>query len=167
VLRVQLRKLPQIIGKMRASKYRIREALQRFPQVRLRRIVDERGDTGCFLLTTFASAELAREVNQALRAEGIVTFSQGINNVLMTEWGLHIYYNIPSLVHKTGVDKGNAPWSLAENRDSRTEYGKGTCPHADSLFERTCLLAVPSCLTEKDENDIIAAFDKVLTAIAS
>lgn len=167
VLRVQLRKLPQIIGKMRASKYRIREALQRFPQVRLRRIVDERGDTGCFLLTTFASAELAREVNQALRAEGIVTFSQGINNILMTEWGLHIYYNIPSLVHKTGVDKGNAPWSLAENRDSRTEYGKGTCPHADSLFERTCLLAVPSCLTEKDENDIIAAFDKVLTAIAS
>jgi dTDP-4-amino-4,6-dideoxygalactose transaminase len=167
VLRVQLRKLPQIIGNMRASKYRIREALKKFPQVKLRRIVDERGDTSCFLLTTFATPELAREVNQALRAEGIVTFSQGINDIVMTEWGLHIYYNIPSLVHKTGVDKRNAPWSLAENKDSRTEYGKGTCPRADSLFERTCLLAIPSCLTETDENDIIAAFDKVLTALVS
>jgi dTDP-4-amino-4,6-dideoxygalactose transaminase len=167
ILRVQLRKLPAIIGKMRASKYRIREALKRFPQVGLRRIMDERGDTSCFLLTTYPAPELARQVNQALRAEGIVTFSQGINDIVMTDWGLHLYYNIPSLVHKTGVDKRNAPWSLVENKDSRTEYGKGTCPRADSLFERTCLLAVPSCLTEKDENDIIAAFEKVLTAIAS
>jgi 8-amino-3,8-dideoxy-alpha-D-manno-octulosonate transaminase len=166
VLRVQLRKLPQIISKMRASKYRFREALRRFPQVQLRRIVDERGDTGCFFLTTFAAPELARAVNRALRAEGIVTFSQGINDVLMTEWGLHLYYNIPSLVQKTGIDKRNSPWSLAENQGSRTEYGKGTCPHADSLFERTNLLAVPSNLTEQDEDDIITAFDKVLTALA-
>jgi 8-amino-3,8-dideoxy-alpha-D-manno-octulosonate transaminase len=105
-------------------------------------------------------------VNRALRAEGIVTFSQGINDVLMTEWGLHLYYNIPSLVQKTGIDKRNSPWSLAENQGSRTEYGKGTCPHADSLFERTNLLAVPSNLTEQDEDDIITAFDKVLTALA-
>jgi 8-amino-3,8-dideoxy-alpha-D-manno-octulosonate transaminase len=165
ILRVQLRKLPQIIGKMRASKYRLREELKRFPQVGLRKILDERGDTGCFLLTTYATPELAQEVNRALRAEGIVTFSQGVSNVVMTEWGLHIYYNIPSLVHKTGVDKQNSPWSLAENKDSKTEYGKGSCPRADSLFERTCLLAVPSNLTEKDEIDIMNAFDKVLTAL--
>ena len=166
VLRVQLRKLPNIIGKMHASKYRIREALKRFPQASLRRIVDERGDTGCFLLVTFSTPQLASEVNRALRAEGIVTFSQGINDIVMADWGLHLYYNIPSLVHKTGIDKRNSPWSLVENKDSRTEYGKGTCPHADSLFERTNLLAVPSNLTTKDEEDIIAAFDKVLTALA-
>ncbi|MFP5226390.1 MAG: DegT/DnrJ/EryC1/StrS family aminotransferase [Acidobacteriota bacterium] len=166
ILRVQLRKLPQIIGHMRASKYRIREALKKFPQVRLRRIVDERGDTGCFLLVTFPSPDLARQINEALRAEGIVTFSQGINDILMTSCGLHLYYNIPSLVHKTGIDKRNAPWSLAENKDSRTDYAKGTCPQADSLFERTNLLAIPSNLTTGDEDDIIAAFDKVLTAMA-
>jgi dTDP-4-amino-4,6-dideoxygalactose transaminase len=166
ILRVQLRKLPQVTGHMRASKYRIREALKKFPQLRLRRIVDERGDTGCFLLTTFATPDLARAVNQALRAEGIVTFTQGINDILMTSWGLHLYYNIPSLVQKTGVDKRNSPWSLAENKDSRTDYAKGTCPQADSLFERTNLLAIPSNLTTKDEDDIIAAFEKVLTALA-
>jgi hypothetical protein len=30
------------------------------------------------------------------------------------------------------------------------------------LFERSILLAIPSCLTETDEDDIIHAFRKVL-----
>lgn len=167
ILRVQLRKLPQIIGQMHRSKYRIREALKKAPQVALRRIVDERGDTGCFLLTTFPSAEMAREVNRALRSEGIVTFSQGVNDIVMTDWGLHLYYNIPSLVQRTSVDSRGTPWSLAENQASTAAYRKGTCPQADSLFERTNLLAIPSSLTEEDENDIIAAFTKVLAALAN
>lgn len=166
MLRVQLRKLPQIIGQMHGSKYRLRQALAKLPQITLRRIVDEPGDTGCFLITTFETPELARQVNRALRAEGIVTFPQGVSDVVMTEWGLHVYYNIPSLVHKTGIDKANTPWSLAENRESRAEYAKGTCPYADSLFERSILLAVPSCLTKQDEDDIIAAFQKVLSSSA-
>ncbi|UWZ85826.1 DegT/DnrJ/EryC1/StrS family aminotransferase [Occallatibacter riparius] len=165
ILRVQLRKLPRIIEQMHGSKYRIRKALEQLPEIRLRRIVDEAGDTGCFLLTTFATAEMARELNQALRAEGIITSSQGVNNVVMTEWGLHIYYNIPSLVLKTSIDKNNFPWGLSENRECRAEYGKGTCPQADSLFERTILIAIPSCLSPQDEDDIVGAFRKVLAAV--
>ncbi len=165
ILRVQLRKLPRIIAQMRGSKYRIREKLEGLPQIGLRRIVDPSGDTGCFLLTMFATAEMAREVNRALRAEGIVTFPQGLSNVVMTEWGLHIYYNIPSLVQKTSIDKAGFPWRLAENRESSVEYGKGTCPQADSLFERTILIAIPSCLTTQDEEDVVAAFRKVVAAV--
>jgi 8-amino-3,8-dideoxy-alpha-D-manno-octulosonate transaminase len=167
MLRVQLRKLPRIIERMHGSKYRIRRALEQLPEISLRRMIDETGDTGCFLLTTFPTAERARKVNQALRAEGIVTFPQGVSNVVMTEWGLHIYYNIPSLVYKTSIDKGRFPWGLAENRECHGEYGKGTCPQADSLFERTILIAIPSCLTSQDEDDIIAAFTKVLTSISA
>jgi dTDP-4-amino-4,6-dideoxygalactose transaminase len=165
ILRVQLRKLPKIVEQMRTSKYCLRKALESFPQIKLRRIIDPAGDTGCFLLTTFSTPEMAREVNLRLRAEGIVTFSQGVSNVVMTEWGLHIYYNIPSLVHKTSIEKGNFPWGLAENRESQVEYGKGTCPQADSLFERSIVLAIPSCLAKQDEDDIIAAFTKVLSAV--
>jgi dTDP-4-amino-4,6-dideoxygalactose transaminase len=167
ILRVQLRKLPQVVASMHGSKYRIREALKQFPSLALRRIIDESGDTGCFLLTMLSSAELAREFNRALRSEGIVTFSQGINNIVMTDWGLHLYYNIPSLVHRTGVDRRRTPWSLEENQSSHADYGKGACPNADSLFERTNLLAIPSSLTEDDESDIIEAFAKVLSALAN
>jgi dTDP-4-amino-4,6-dideoxygalactose transaminase len=44
-------------------------------------------------------------------------------------------------------------------------YSKGTCPKADSLFERSILIAIPSCLTPKDEDEIIRGFEKVLKAL--
>lgn len=163
LLRVQLKKLPRIIAAMHRSKYRIRKALAEFASIQLRRIVDPHGDTSCFLITTYRDRETAERVNRALRAEGIVTHPQGVSNVLMTEWGLHLYYNIPSLVQKTSLDGRGFPWKLAENAGLEREYGKGICPVADSLFERSVILAIPSCLTERDEGDIIRAFEKVLT----
>jgi len=165
LLRVQLRKLPKTIARMHRSKYRIRRALQKFPQVELRRIVDPKGDTGCFLLTTYPDAETAKKINQALRAEGIVTLPQGVSNVLLTEWGLHLYYNIKSLVELTSVDGRGFPWKLAENAGLARDYHKGACPVADSLFERSIIIAIPSCLTERDENDVIQAFEKVLNEL--
>ena len=162
VLRVQLKKLPSIITHMRQSKYRIRRALEAFPLVRLRRIVDPDGDTGAFLIITLNNADEAKGINQALRAEGIATSSQGVNNVVMTDWGLHIYFNIVSLVNKTSIDGKGFPWNLAENRESKPSYARGTCPVADSLFERSILLAIPSCLTAADEDQMVHAFRKVL-----
>jgi 8-amino-3,8-dideoxy-alpha-D-manno-octulosonate transaminase len=164
ILRVQLEKLPSIVAHMRASKYRIRRALEKYPEIKLRRVIDPGGDTGCFLLTTYREAETARRVNEMLRAEGIVTWPQGVSNVLMTQWGLHLYYNNVSLVRKRSNDRGGFPWSLAENKGLERNYAKGACPAADSLFERSILLAIPSCLTEQDEQDIIRAFDKTLKA---
>jgi len=165
VLRVQLKKLPRIIGNMHRSKYRIRGALEKFPRVQLRRILDPQGDTGCFLITTYPDADTAKRINTALRAEGIVTSPQGISNIVMTEWGLHLYYNNISLVKQGSVDGRGFPWSLAENAGLGGQYSKGTCPQADSLFARSILLPVPSCLTRRDEDDIIRAFEKVLRAL--
>jgi len=165
VLRVQLKKLPRITGNMRRSKYRIRRALEKFPRVQLRRILDPQGDTGCFLITTYPDADTAQRINTALRAEGIVTSPQGISNIVMTEWGLHLYYNNISLVKQGSVDGRGFPWELAENAGLGGHYGKGTCPQADSLFARSILLPIPSCLTRRDEDDIIGAFEKVLRAL--
>jgi dTDP-4-amino-4,6-dideoxygalactose transaminase len=167
VLRVQLKKLPSIIKRMHHSKYRIRKALVNFPEVQLRKVGDPKGDTGCFLITTYQNAETAKRVNQALRAEGIVTSPQGVSNIVMTDWGLHLYSNNVSLIHRTSVDGQGFPWKLAENRGLAMSYEKGGCPVADSLFERSILLPIPSCLTKKDEDDIIQAFDKVLSALLS
>ena len=164
ILRVQLRKLPRIIRAMQRSKYRIRKALEKFPQVQLRKIQDPRGDTGCFLITTYPDAETARRVCAALRAEGIVTYEQGISNVVMTDWGLHLYSNNVSLLDRRSVDARGLPWTLAENAGLGGEVRKGTCPNADSLFERSIVISIPSCLTRRDEDDIIHAFQKVLAA---
>src|SRR5437764_1428933 len=140
--------------------------LEDFPPVGLRKIIDPQGDTGCFLITTYPDAPTAERVNRALRAEGIVTSPQGVSDVVMaTDWGLHIYYNNLSLVNKASVDGRGFPWNLAENAGLGGDYAKGTCPVADSLFERSIILAIPSCLPTEDEDDIIHAFEKVLRAL--
>jgi 8-amino-3,8-dideoxy-alpha-D-manno-octulosonate transaminase len=152
---------------MHRSKYRVREALEKLSGIVLRKIVDPDGDTSSFLITTYKDAQTATSVNKALRAEGIVTHPQGLSDILMTEWGFHLYYNIASLVQMTSVDRSGFPWSLSENSGLRTQYTKGTCPVADSLFERSILIAIPSSLTERDESDIIRAFEKVHQALLS
>ena len=162
VLRVQLKKLPTITASMRRSKYRIRQALSVYSGVQLRRIMDPAGDTSCFLITTYPDAKTAQRVNRELIEQGIVTYPQGVSNVVMTQWGLHLYYNIVSLVKKTSVDRSGYPWKLQENAGMERSYEKGSCPVADSLFERSILIPIPSCLTAKDEDDIISAFQKVL-----
>lgn len=162
VLRVQLRKMPKIIEHMRNSKYRIRKALENLPGVKLRRVVDPAGDTGAFLITTYDTSLIAKEVTDALRAEGITTYPQGLSNLRMTDWGLHLYYNIVSLVKKRSIDKLGFPWNMIENANSEKRYDKGTCPVADSLFERSIIMSIPSNLHPTDEDDIIRAFTKVL-----
>jgi dTDP-4-amino-4,6-dideoxygalactose transaminase len=163
VLRVQLRKLPTILERMQNSKYRIRQALEKLPGMKLRRIVDSAGDTGAFLITTYEDTTIAQKVNAALCAEGIKTHPQGVSNIRMIDWGLHLYYNIVSLVARRSIDGRGFPWNLAENADSEMRYEKGTCPVADDLFERSIIMSIPSCLRLKDEDDIIDAFKKVMT----
>ncbi|HEV2245087.1 MAG TPA: DegT/DnrJ/EryC1/StrS family aminotransferase [Terriglobia bacterium] len=164
VLRVQLRKLPRVIESMHRSKYRIRKVLEKFPQVQLRKILDPAGDTGCFLITTYSDARTAQEVCGALRAEGIGTHPQGMSNLVMTDWGLHLYSNNTSLLERASVDGRGFPWELAENAASHPSYERGICPSADDLFERSIIIAIPSCLTAQDEDEIILAFEKVLGA---
>jgi len=73
---------------------------------------------------------------------------------------LHIYYNIPSLVHKRGLSEKSV-WDLKENSQSKVSYNKGTCPHLDSMLERTIIICIASVLTKKDVNDITNAIKKV------
>lgn len=165
ILRVQLRKLPRILESMHRSKYRIRKALEQFPQVQLRRIVDPAGDTSCFLITTYANAAMAEQVCRALRAEGIRTYPQGLSNIVMSDWGLHLYTKNSSLQHRASIDAGGFPWRLTENVESNPDYERGACPVADSLFERSIIIPIPSCLEARDEDEIIHAFEKVLTSM--
>jgi 8-amino-3,8-dideoxy-alpha-D-manno-octulosonate transaminase len=149
---------------MRRAKRRLRQVISRYPAVRLRRLIDPDGDTGCFLITTYETPELAKRINEALRAEGIVTYPQGASNILMTRWGLHLYYNNLNLLRRASVDGRGFPWNLPANQGLGGSYEKGSCPVADNLFERSILLPIPSCLTPDDEGDLEEAFEKVLSA---
>jgi len=165
VLRVQLRKLDGTIGRMRHSKSRVRQFLEGQPNVRLRRLVDPAGDTSCFLITIYRTPAAARTVNKRLRFHSIACSTPATSNVILADYGLHIYFNIAALHKKVGTDSAGTPWTLEQNRNSIHDYDRGACPVADDLFERSQLLAIPSCLTRQDEDQIIEAFQDALGLI--
>lgn len=161
----QLKKLPRIVAAMRTRKRKLKTLLADIPGLAFRRLDDPRGDAGSFLLTIFPTAADAEFFARALRAEGIVPRPGGISNIRMTDWGLHIYHHIPALVKKLPVSGGNNPWRDPRNRMSRrVGYAKGTLPVCDDLVERTLLLCIPPVLTDRDLNDINAAYHKVAAA---
>jgi dTDP-4-amino-4,6-dideoxygalactose transaminase len=151
VANVQLRKLPQVVAHMKASKQRIKNALGEMEGVSFRRLNDPDGDTGPFLILTFA------EQSRAVRTAQHLT-DGGIENVFhLSEYGLHIYHNIRSLVEMIPLSPAGNPWSLPQNTGRTCAYAKGTCPMSDDLFGRSIIVTIPSRLTEQQEQDIAQA----------
>ena len=128
VLRVQLRRLPETIAAMRASKHRVRAALERFEAVRLRRLIDPAGDTGCFLITTYRDAGTARRVSDALRAEGIRTAPQGVTNIVMTRVGAAPLLQHPEPARARERGRRRLPVAPGGERRPRRRLWQGRLP---------------------------------------
>jgi dTDP-4-amino-4,6-dideoxygalactose transaminase len=162
----QSRKLQDITGAMRSAKWRIREGLQDCPGLRFREIVDPSGDAGPFLITIYPDSEKCDAMVTALRAEGLVGPPGSLACVAMRDWGLHWYFNIPSLVGRRSNDRSGSPWSHPENAFATGyDYHRGALPRTDALHDRSALLSIASNLTDRDVDDIIMAFRKVAAVI--
>jgi len=145
VANVQLRKLPRIVAHMRASNRRIRKALAGLGGLGFRRLNDEAGDTGPFLVLLLDSPQRAQQVTAAIRQGGYE------NVCRVADYGLHVYFNIPSLVGKAPLSAAGNPWSLPANAASRYDYARGACPRSDELFDRGVIVTIPSRLTRQQE----------------
>ena len=145
VASTQLKKLPAIVAHMRGSKSRIKALLTGTPGLSFRRLNDEAGDAGPFLILVLKNEAHAIEVADRMKAAGLATA------VRLADYGLHIYYNVPQLAAKVPLSAAGNPWSLPQNRRSRYEYRKGACPRSDELFARSVLLPIPSRLTAAQE----------------
>jgi 8-amino-3,8-dideoxy-alpha-D-manno-octulosonate transaminase len=150
VAAVQIRKLPDIVARMRASKQRIKSMLRDAPGIRFRRLNDERGDTGPFLIL------LLRDEPQAIQAAQRMAEAGLGGACRLADYGLHVYFNVPQLVRQVPLSPAGNPWNLPENQDSGRRYAKGTCPQSDALFARSVLIPIPSRLTEQQEQQAAA-----------
>jgi 8-amino-3,8-dideoxy-alpha-D-manno-octulosonate transaminase len=133
---------------MRSSNRRIRDALQQFPELSFRRPNDPEGDTGPFLIFSLPDRERTRALVHELWQEGFKSAFR------LDDYGLHIYYNITSLVQKVPLSPAGNPWSLKENSQSCYDYSKGSCPRSDDLFERSAIIPVPSRLSKTQEEEM-------------
>jgi dTDP-4-amino-4,6-dideoxygalactose transaminase len=162
----QLGKIDQITGAMRSAKWRIREALSDIDGLEFRNIIDPAGDSGPFLITTYRDSETCERFTTAVRAEGIEGPPGSLACVPMSGWGLHWYFNNPSLVEKRSLSAEGFPWSHPANAfAAEIDYNRGLLPVCDEMSERAALLSIPSCLTDDDVDDIVTAFRKVAAAV--
>jgi 8-amino-3,8-dideoxy-alpha-D-manno-octulosonate transaminase len=162
----QSRKLGQITGAMRQAKWKIREALSDIPDLTFRTVLDPKGDSGPFMIMTFSDAEICTRFVEALRAEGIRGPEGSLSCLTMREWGLHWYFNIPSLTKKRSNSRDGFPWTHPANAfASEISYERGCLPVCDDLHDRSALLTIASKLTDGDVDDIILAFRKVANGL--
>lgn len=153
---VQLKKLPTIVERMRASKRRIKAGLAGTAGLAFRKLADADGDSGPFIIMLLENAETAQRLLTQLREGGFH------NAFRIADYGLHIYSNIVALVKKTPLSAAGNPWSSPENKQSVYDYNFGLCPRSDALFARSVLLPVPSCLTPAHEDAAIKAIKDAL-----
>ena len=89
---------------------------------------DPAGDSGPFLLTLYPSSELRDRMVDALRAEGIAGPAGSLACIKMSDWGMHWYFNNPSLVQKRSLSADGFPWSHPSNAFARDiSYSTACC----------------------------------------
>ncbi len=159
LLYAQVQKIDLITGTMRARNQQLYAGISQIPGVQRRRIIDPQGDSGPFVLTTWPTGEIAQQMVDLTRAAGVKPGPNGVGNIRMTDWGMHIYYNNVSLIEKHGVNSAGRPWSDPLNEWAKEiDYHKGLLPQMDDLIERSVLLTVPPALTPETCDRIIEIY---------
>ena len=162
----QLRKVRTITGRMRHAKWQIREGTADLPGLTLRHVPDPSGDTGPFLITVYPTAEICDRFVAALQAEGIRGPAGSLTCIRMKDWGMHWYFNIPSLVRRRSLARDGFPWTHPANAFAQDyQYDRGALPVCDDMEQQAALLSIASVLSEADIADIVAAFRKVGNAV--
>lgn len=158
----QLGKVDKITQHMREAKWKIRARIKDLPGLGFRNIIDPAGDSGSFLITLYPTPDICQRFTAAMKAEGIKGPDGSLTCITMREWGMHWYFNIPSLVKKRSWSRDGFPWTHPANSFALDySYDKGTEPICDAMSEHAALLTIASVLTDEDIDDIVAAFHKV------
>jgi 8-amino-3,8-dideoxy-alpha-D-manno-octulosonate transaminase len=148
---VQLRRLPQIIGALRANKTHIVEAIGSVDGLVRRRRPDPEGDGSSSVQWFLPEARLAKRFAAALRAEGIPCAQM--------YRGKPVYLTDAIVARRTPSGKGG-PWQCVEHPTDR-EYGQGLCPRTEDLVARSIIVPVGIGYDERDCDDVAAAVLKV------
>ena len=149
----QLQKLDKIIDRMKVIKKTIKDEIKDLPGIRFKRLVDEEGDAAASLTLIFEEKEKADLFNKAMNAEGICVSSQ---------YGGRPVYLIPQIFHQKTVDRDNFPFNQF---DEPVVYTEDMCPVAMDFMPKSSFLSLSAEFTDKDVEDVIKAYKKVIPAI--
>jgi len=151
----QFRKLPGLLGHMRANRQRILEAVGDVAGMQRRRSLDPDGSGGSSLTWFLPTPATAKQFAKALIAEGVPAgrFYAG-----------RPVYLSPSILEKRTATNKGGPWHCAEH-PTDVAYHAGLCPRTEELVARNLIVPVGAGYTSDDCGDVAAAVAKVAAVV--
>ncbi len=148
----QLAKLDNMIASQKENKKRLKDAAEKIPGVKFRKLIDEEGDSATFFAFMLENRERAIAVNQLLRDNGAGAINFGENS-----W--HFY---PSWEHLlSGKTPARSGWPFSAGGKRRFVYDSDALPVSAKLMNRTLVYPVAVNMGEEQFSTIFKAFDKV------
>jgi 8-amino-3,8-dideoxy-alpha-D-manno-octulosonate transaminase len=159
---VQLRKMPVVVERFRNVRNTIASRLKAYREITPQKLNDPEGDVGYLLRFYPDSLELAEQIVEALRAEGISCSTRGRGGG--PDW--HQYSFMYPVTLKNGPTDVNCPFECPVYREAggQVDYARGDCPVADDLFDRVVNVNLNQWYTDGDCTRIAAGINKVLSA---
>ena len=129
---VQLRRLPEILARMRTNKGRILDTIGEAPGLVRRRLPDPEGDGGSSITWFLPDAATAKRFAALLRDEGVPAAQM--------YRGRPVYLNPAVMARRTAA--GHYP--------TTREYGPGLCPQTEALVGRSLIVPVGVAYSEAE-----------------
>ncbi len=150
VVLAQLRKLPYIIEKQRAHQHRLKEVLREFPEIRLRHVPDEAGDSATFLSFFLPDPAKAIKVFDEFQKEELSASYWYRNNFhYHRQWGhlkeMKSIYNLPVM------KLNNVP-----------DYTNLQVPQSDEIMQRLMMTQIMVNWSEEELNTIASKMRSAL-----
>jgi len=149
----QLRKLPRIVAQRNLLGDRLTERLRGVPGIHPHKVLDGCKSSYWFYMGRVDSDALGvsrDEFVKAVEAEGIPITPGYIGRMV---------YEYPILTEHHAFENCSFPWDGTYGR--KIEYGPGMCPVAEEVEATAFRLPITEFMTEKDVDDMAAAFSKV------
>ena len=125
----QLRKLPEILQRLRENKKQLKGMLSDLPHFRFRRINDAQGECATMLTMIFETKALAQK------------FGDAIGERPLYNSGWHNYSNMEQILNKVTATKSGCPYNC-DKYPSGVSYRKGMLPQTDDILERSINISI-------------------------
>lgn len=152
----QLRKVKDIIDRMRNNAWEIKDRLSEIQKLEWRLIYDKEGSSYISLTVYIPSAEAAVKAQKEccrLKVPGSRLYQ-----------GLPIYA-YPFVLNKLTSHSSGCPFTCPYYKGPSIEYHMGMCPKAEDLISRALFIQVNPLLTPEDINYIVNNLKNILTKL--
>lgn len=161
VARAQLRKLDNLIERMRKNKSRIKNAIRDIKGLEFRRLNDPGGDTAICLVFYLPDKNITRRFAEVLNAEGVSASS--LYDASIPDW--HIYAHWKHIMDKVTATKEGCPYTCPYYKGGEIEYSSDMCPRTLDWLSRSIQIDIPPQMSGEDCDMIAEGIKKVAQVI--